>query len=170
MSEPFIGEIRMVGFNFAPVNWALCNGALQAISQNETLYQLLGTTYGGDGTQTFNLPNLQGCVPVGQGTGGGGTYVMGEYTGAENVTINASTMPNHTHPVPCNATGNISNPGNAVFAGDPGVALYANPDSSTQLNNAFLSTTGGSQPHTNMMPYGVIKFIIALYGIYPSQG
>jgi microcystin-dependent protein len=170
MSEPYIGEIRMVGFNFAPVNWAFCNGAVQAISENETLYQLLGTTYGGDGQQTFNLPNLQGCVPVCQGTGGGGTYVMGEYTGTETVTINASTMPNHTHPVPCNAAGNVSNPGNAVFAGDPSVALYANPDGSTQLNNAFLSTAGGSQPHTNMMPYVVINFIIALYGVFPSQG
>ena len=171
MSEPFIGEIRMVGFNFAPVNWALCNGAIQAISQNETLFTLIGTTYGGNGETTFSLPNLQGCVPVHQGTSpiSGVSYVMGEYTGAENVTVTIQQMPQHTHAVPCAASGNVNNPANAVFAGDSTVALYANADGSTQLSNSFLSTTGQSLPHNNMMPYQVINFIIALFGVFPSQ-
>jgi microcystin-dependent protein len=155
----------MVGFNFAPVGWALCNGQLQSISDNEALYTLIGTTYGGDGQVTFGLPNLQGCVPVHQGNG----YVQGQFTGSENVTVTSQQMPNHTHSVPCAVNGNVSSPTNAVFGGDTTTALYANPDSSTQLNNAFLSTTGQSLPHNNMMPYVVVNFIISLFGIFPTQ-
>jgi microcystin-dependent protein len=172
MSQPFIGEIRMVGFNFAPVGWALCNGQIQSISDNEALYTLIGTPYGGDGQTTFALPNLQGCVPVHQGTnpGNGSTYVQGQFTGSENVTVTIQQMPAHTHNVPCAASGNVTSPTNAVFGGDTTTALYANPDSSTQLNNAFLSTTGQSLPHDNMMPYVVVNFIICLFGIFPTQG
>jgi microcystin-dependent protein len=130
MSEPYIGEIRMVGFNFAPVNWALCNGQQLSITENEALFNLIGTTYGGDGQQTFNLPNLQGCIALHQG----------------------------------NNQGN-----NAVYAGDASQALYAVPDNSATLNNAALSTTGGSLQHTNQMPFVVINFVIALYGIFPPQ-
>lgn len=171
MSSPFVGEIRMVGFNFAPVNWAFCNGAIQSIAENETLFTLIGTTYGGDGQQTFALPNLQGCVPVHQGTNptNGNTYVLGGYTGVENVTLSSQQMPAHSHPVPCAVNGNATSPANAVFGGDPGTAVYANADGSTQLNNAFLSIAGGSQPHSNMMPFQVINFIISLFGIFPSQ-
>jgi len=171
MSEPFIGEIRMVGFSFAPANWAFCNGAIQAISTNEALFTLIGTTYGGDGQNTFALPNMQGCVPIHQGNSpiSGVTYGIGEYTGAENVTLTIQQMPQHTHSVPCAASGNANSPANAVFGGDPGVSVYAAADGSTQMNNSFLSTAGQSLPHSNMMPYQVINFIICLFGVFPSQ-
>jgi microcystin-dependent protein len=171
MSSPFIGEIRMVGFNFAPVNWASCNGAIQSIAENNALFALIGTTYGGDGQQTFALPNLQGCVPVHQGTNptNGIAYTIGEYTGVENVTLITQQIPAHSHPVPCAVSGNASSPANAVFGGDPTTAVYANADGSTQLNNAFLSITGNNQPHSNMMPYQAVNFIISLFGIFPSQ-
>jgi microcystin-dependent protein len=171
MSQPFIAEIRMVGFNFAPNGWAFCDGSLLPIDQYQALFTLIGTTYGGDGQTTFGLPNLQGRVPVHQGTNpiNGNSYVLGQPFGVENVTLTGQQMPQHTHPVPCNATGNASNPTNAVFGGDAGTALYANPDNSTQLNNAFLSTTGGNLPHTNMMPFQVINFVISLFGIFPTQ-
>jgi microcystin-dependent protein len=171
MSQPFIGEIRMVGFNFAPNGWAFCDGSILPIDQYSTLFQLLGTTYGGDGQTTFALPNLQGRVPIHQGTNplNGNSYVIGQPLGVENVTLTSQTMPQHSHPVPCNVTGNASNPTNGVFGGDPSAALYANADGSTQLNSAFLSTTGGNLQHTNLMPFQVINFVISLFGIFPSQ-
>jgi microcystin-dependent protein len=169
MSEPYIGEIRMVGFNFAPVNWALCNGQQLSITENEALFNLIGTTYGGDGQQTFNLPNLQGCIALHQGNNQGNGYVPGQYLGAENVTVSLQQLPAHSHAVPCAATGNTASPANAVYAGDASQALYAVPDNSATLNNAALSTTGGSLQHTNQMPFVVINFVIALYGIFPPQ-
>jgi microcystin-dependent protein len=171
MSSPFVGEIRMVGFSFAPVGWAFCNGALQSISENPTLYTLIGTIYGGDGQQTFGLPNLQGCVPLHQGTNpaNGISYTIGEFLGSETVTLTTQQIPQHTHSVPCAVNGNVSSPSNAVFGGDPTSAVYAGADGSAQLNNAFLSIAGSSQPHANMMPYLGINFIIALQGIFPSQ-
>lgn len=166
--DPFIGEIRMVGFNFAPVGWAMCNGQVLSISQNDVLYTLLGTTYGGDGVNTFALPNLQGSVPIHQGTGPGGAVVMGQVSGVENVTLTVQQIPQHTHPINGNAAGSAASPANAYFAGDANQALYAPPDG-TLTNTAIISVAGGSLPHSNMMPYGVITFIIALQGIFPSQ-
>jgi microcystin-dependent protein len=169
MSQPYIAEIRMVGFNFAPNGWAFCDGSLLPISQYETLFTLIGTTYGGDGVNTFGLPNLQGRVPIHQGSNSGNSYVIGQSFGVENVTLITQEMPLHTHQVPCAASGNASDPTNAVFGGDTTAAVYANADGSTQLSNAFLSTTGNSQAHNNVMPFQVINFVISLFGIFPSQ-
>lgn len=169
MAEPYIGEIRMVGFNFAPQGWAFCDGSLLSIADYSTLFTLIGTTYGGDGQNTFALPNLKGCVPVHQGSAAGVAYTMGQYMGAEQVTLAAAQMPAHNHLVPCSASGNTNNPANGYFGGDATAKLYASADGSAQLNNGFLSTTGGNQPHSNMMPYLVINFVIALFGVYPSQ-
>ncbi len=169
MSEPYLGEIRMVGFNFQPVGWAFCDGALLSIAANDALFALLGTTYGGDGVTTFALPNLKGRAPLHQGTANGTSFSIGETVGAESVTLSGAQMPTHTHTVPCNAVGNVSSPANAVFGGDPLNALYANPDNSAQLNPAFLSSAGGNQPHSNMMPFLTINFVIATQGIFPSQ-
>ncbi len=169
MSAPYIGEIRMAGFNYAPQGWLFCDGSLIGIDQNSALFNLIGTTYGGDGQTTFALPNLQGCVPVHQGSSQSGSYTMGQYSGVEQVTLSLPQFPQHTHTVPCAAAGGVASPANAVFGGDPTVAVYAAADNSTQLNSAVLSSVGGNQPHSNMMPYCVINFIIAAEGIYPSQ-
>lgn len=171
--EPFIGEIRMTGFNFAPVGWALCNGALVSIFQNELLFNLIGTTYGGDGRQTYGLPNLCGRIPLHQGTTTTGTvYQMGEVAGSENVTLTTAQMPAHSHALHAStggtrtaaATGNLLASGEAdVYSRD-----IASPQEMAEL--AVGSAAGGSQPHWNMQPFLAVNFIIALVGTYPSEG
>jgi len=170
MGSPFIGEIRMFAGIFAPVGWAFCNGAIQNISENETLFNLIGTTYGGDGQTTFALPNLQGRVPVHQGTSGGTPYSLGQMGGVEQVTLTVNTIPSHTH-VPLANTGNTgTSPSGMLWAGNPDLAQFAVPDSvNGQMNNQIVQASGGSQPHNNMVPYLAINFIISLFGIYPSQ-
>ena len=164
MSDPFIGEIRMFGGNFAPLGWAFCNGAVMAIAQNEALFSLIGTTYGGDGQTTFNLPDLRGRLPVHQGSG----FVIGQAAGTETVTLTVNQMPQHTHAVTGRATATAGSPSGAVYGGNTTTTIYtATP--SAQMNAAMVGIGGGSQPHDNMMPYGVVSFIIAIEGIYPSQ-
>jgi microcystin-dependent protein len=168
MSQPFIGEVRAVGFTFPPVGWAACNGALQSIAENSTLFNLIGTTYGGDGQQTFGLPNLQSRIPIHQGNNGVTTYVIGGQGGVENVTINLNQFPTHTHPLQGSSTVATSNvpTGNTVG----GVSAYTTAAPTLALNNATIGFSGGgSQPHSNLQPYLVLNWIIALFGIYPSQ-
>jgi microcystin-dependent protein len=164
----FVGEIRPVGFNFAPVGWALCNGQLLSINSYEALFALIGTTYGGDGQSTFGLPNLQSRVPLHVGTGPSGTYVLGQLAGTESVTLNISQLPKHNHTIAAQgATGTAQSPRSAVFA--KSTANQYGTASSSNLTAPLLTPNGGSQPHENIQPYLCVNYIIALYGIYPSS-
>jgi microcystin-dependent protein len=168
MSQPFIGEVRAVGFNFPPVGWATCNGALQSIAENSTLFNLIGTTYGGDGQSTFGLPDLQGRIPIHQGSNGVSTYVIGQLGGVENVTITLNQFPTHTHPL----QGSSSVAGSNIPTGNTlgGVSAYSAAAPTLALNNATIGFSGGgSQPHDNLQPYLVLNWIISLFGIFPSQ-
>lgn len=170
MAQPYVGEIRMFGGNFAPVGWAFCNGQLMPISENETLFQLIGTTYGGDGQETFQLPDLQGRVPIHQGTNQGNTFQMGETGGVETVTLQVSQIPNHTHLVLANAVqGDQVSPGNNFPANSFNVTVYVNESPNGNMSAGAVQPIGGGQPHENMQPYLAISFIISLFGIFPSQ-
>jgi microcystin-dependent protein len=172
MSESYVGEIRMFGGTFAPVGWALCNGALIAISDNDTLYNLIGTTYGGNGTTNFALPNLMGRLPIhaGQGTGFQ-NYSLGETGGLEQVTLGINQLATHGHTLVASTdTANASGPGGNVLSGTVNTQPYLTAAGAEPLNSASLTSIGGSLPHDNMMPFLCINFIISLYGIYPSQG
>lgn len=171
MAQPYVGEIRMFGGNFAPCGWMFCNGQPLSIAENETLFQLIGTTYGGDGQETFNLPNLQGRIPLHQGTSSssGANYVLAETGGVTSVTLTTQQIPAHNHAL--TATGDLgtqSNPGNLLLAQGKSVKLFIGDAPTTQLNAATVTPSGGSQPHTNEMPYLVITFIISLFGLFPS--
>ena len=170
MSQPYIGEIRMFGGSFNPNGWAMCNGALMPIAENDALFVLIGTTYGGDGQETFGLPNLNGRVPIHQGSGGGVTYVIGEVGGTESVTLTTAQIPNHTHAL-LGATGNgaQANPNNNFLASSTLVKPYAAETPATNMAASAIGPAGGSQPHENMQPYLVVSFIISLFGIYPNQ-
>jgi microcystin-dependent protein len=170
MSDSFVGEVRAVGFNFAPVGWMLCNGQLLSIAQFSTVYALLGTTYGGDGQTTFALPNLQSRIPIHQGTGGGQTYVMGQVAGVESVTLTIGSYPSHTHVLSesTNAAAGGQGPANnAVCGGKP---LYTSDAANQNMNGSMIGASGSSLPHDNIQPYLVLNWIISLYGVYPSQG
>jgi microcystin-dependent protein len=177
MSDQYLGEIRMVGFNFAPLGWALCNGQLLSITQNTALFSLLGTTYGGDGRSTFGLPNLQASAPMGYGNGGGLTpRTWGDTGGEFAVTLLSTQMPSHSHAVACiSGAGSSNSPANNVWAAAPGdrVAppVYANAKpNSVNMNAAAVQPSGGNQPHNNMPPYLAVYFVIAMQGIYPTRG
>ncbi|MGA3239430.1 MAG: tail fiber protein [Bryobacteraceae bacterium] len=182
MSQPFVGEIRMFGGNFAPRGWAFCNGQTLPISQNAALFSLIGTTYGGNGTTTFMLPNLQGQVPIHWGSAPGGTvFTVGETGGSANVTLTAAQMPAHSHQAQAgvsNLAGNVTDPTNAVPAQinngsvkDPatGIFGYSSSAATGHLAPSAVTNTGGSQPHSVMQPYLCVTFIIALQGIFPSR-
>lgn len=167
MSEPFLGEIRMFGGNFAPVGWLFCAGQSLAISENDALFALLGTTFGGDGQTTFALPDLRGRIPVHQGGG----IVAGQVGGTETVTLSQAQLPAHTHPVMANAAiGSIPNPANNVPAESSAVAMYQSAAASAAMATGATSNAGGSQAHDNVQPYLCVNFIISLSGIFPSQG
>jgi microcystin-dependent protein len=171
MAEPFLGEIRMFGGNFAPRGWALCNGQLLPISQNTALFSLLGTTFGGDGVSTFGLPNLQGRVPIHWGQGAGlSNYNLGQVGGAENVTLQVAQMPAHSHLVSSDSgdTGASSHPNGQLLASSGANAIYNKNADSTMLPS-MIQNTGGNQPHANVQPYLSVTFMIALQGIYPSR-
>lgn len=164
----------MFAASFAPAGWAFCNGQLLPISENDALFVVLGTMYGGDGQETFALPNLQSRVPIHFGTGGGGgPYQCGDMAGTESVTLTTQQIPIHTHPLMATtATGQLS-PGNAILTvptgSQPGLRTYNNTLApNTTLRPESIQPTGGSQPHENMQPYLVISFIISLYGLFPS--
>jgi microcystin-dependent protein len=173
MSEPFIGEIRMVGFNFAPRGWALCDGQLLAIAQNTALFSLLGTIYGGDGRTTFGLPDLRSRVPMHAGTGPGLTpRQLGAKFGLETVTLNVSQLPAHTHAAQASSgSGNANSPIGRIWSKDAGVqsATYTGnaPDGSMAAN--AIGNAGGGQAHDNMPPVQVVNFVIALVGLFPSR-
>jgi microcystin-dependent protein len=171
MPEPFVGEIRMFAGNFAPAGWAFCHGQLIPISENDTLFTLIGTTYGGDGQETFALPDLQGRVPIHQGTSGGITYQLGEKAGTETVTLTTQQIPNHRHAAQCrNADSNSGTPQNSIWAkNQTNQTIYSNVAPATNMNNGALLPAGGNQPHENMMPFLTINFIISLFGVFPSQ-
>jgi microcystin-dependent protein len=165
MSEPFLSEIKIVSFNFPPKGWALCNGQFLPINQNQALFSLLGTTYGGNGQTTFALPNLQGRVPVHEGNG----LTLGEAAGSSSVTVNIQQLPTHVHFLQgTNTPGTLDTPGGNVLAA-ASINGYGSPASLTPMNPGTVGSVGGSQPHSNMMPYLVLNFIIALQGIFPSQ-
>ena len=173
MTNPFIAEIRIVGFNFAPTGWALCNGQILSIAQNTALFSLLGTTYGGNGQTTFALPNLQGSAPMHQGQGAGlSQRDLGEIGGSPTVTLIESQLPAHTHAVGANAGGgNQVSPTGRAWSSLPGrtpPSLYATTPDTTMNPQAF-AVAGGSQPHNNMSPYLVLNFVIALQGIFPPR-
>jgi microcystin-dependent protein len=174
MSNAYVGEIRMFAGNFAPVGWALCNGQTMDITQNTTLFTLIGTTFGGDGQTTFNLPNLQSCVPIHQGTNQFGSYILGQLSGEESVTLTANQMPVHNHELVVAAieggqTGLVS-PANNVWGPWAGDQYASSITSAVTMQPSELGNVGGSQPHDNMIPFVVVTFIISLFGIFPSQG
>jgi microcystin-dependent protein len=165
MSEPFLSEIKLVSFNFAPKGWALCNGQFLPINQNQALFALLGTTYGGNGQTTFALPNLRGRVPMHMGNG----HTLGEAAGTTSVTINIQQLPTHTHPLNVNSgTGAATNPNGTMVAKAP-ANTYGPPAQLVTMNPQCVTNVGGNQPHNNMMPYLTLNFIIALQGIFPSR-
>jgi microcystin-dependent protein len=170
MSSPYIGEIRMFGGNFAPAGWAFCDGSLIAISENDALFALIGTTYGGDGQSTFALPDLRSRVPVHMGTGPGlQSYQIGETGGVESVTLSIPQTPSHTHALAASTTtANSTTPQNNLLA-QADVDMYLADAPDINLNAQSVTPVGGNQPHDNMAPFVTISFIISLYGIFPTQ-
>lgn len=173
MGEPLIGEIRMFAGSFPPAGWAFCDGQPMPIADNDALFTLIGTTYGGDGQETFNLPDLQSRFPVHAGLGPDGvTYTLGEAGGVEEVTLTVNQIPIHSHvPVAHNAAGTLSSPLDAVWSGaGTGEQIYNTPPTvpAGSLHVASVAATGGSQPHENMPPFLCISFIISLFGVFPN--
>jgi microcystin-dependent protein len=170
MSQPFVGEIRLFGGNFAPAGWAFCEGQLLPISENETLFNLIGTTYGGDGQSTFALPDLRGRLPMHMGTGPGlSNRVISEMGGVETVTLTAQQIPAHNHvPQAVSGSGNQTTPQGGVWAGTA-TSRYSSNAPDQAMKSTLVGSAGGSQPHENMMPYLAVSFIISLFGIFPSQ-
>ncbi len=165
MAQPYVGEIRMFAGNFAPAGWMFCEGQLLPISENETLFQLIGTTYGGDGQSTFALPDLRGRLPIHQGNG----FILAETGGAEQVTLTVSQIPAHSHPML--ATSSIASdtaPAGNVPAQTSTFDFYQTTPGSQAMAPGSVASTGGSQPHTNFQPYLCVDFIISLFGIFPS--
>jgi len=167
MAQPYVGEIRMFAGNFAPAGWMFCEGQLLPISENETLFQLIGTTYGGDGESTFALPDLRGRIPIHQGNG----FILAETGGVEEVTLTVSQIPAHTHPL----LGSTATAGSPDPAGNVGARVtvaavfpYGTDAPLQPLSPQAVTPTGGSQPHTNFQPYLCVDFIISLFGIFPS--
>jgi microcystin-dependent protein len=174
MATPFVGEIRMFAGNFAPQGWAFCDGSLLSISQNTVLFQLIGTTYGGDGQQTYGLPDLRGRVPVHQGNSPHGNFVIGQSSGSETVTLLAGQVAAHSHPAQAGPGGDVVSPQNAVWSSDPGgnTAAWTGPISSppSMSSNAIGSNNASAaQPHDNMQPFLAVSYIISLFGVFPSQ-
>ena len=168
MPEPYIGEIRMFAGSFAPAGWMFCSGQLIPISENDALFTVIGTTYGGDGQETFALPNLQSRVPMHQGTFSGQTFQIGESGGVESVTLTTNQIPVHTHALLASTTiANTQTPGGNVAAAGSG-QIYTSNESLTTMSNQSISPIGGSQPHENVQPYLCISFIISLFGVFPA--
>ena len=171
MAQPYVGEIRMFAGNFNPNGWMFCDGAVLPISENETLFQLIGTTYGGDGESTFALPNLQSRVPIHMGTGPDGiTYQLAEQAGVESVTLTTQQIPNHTHAFTgSDANGTQANPAANILASVTTSTPYVDEFVGGQFAANTITPAGGSQPHENCQPFLCINYIISLFGIFPSQ-
>jgi len=173
MAQPYVGEIRMFAGNFAPAGWMFCDGQLLPISENETLFNLIGTTYGGDGQSTFALPDLRGRVPIHMGQGPGNTYILAENGGQESVTLTTQQIPIHTHPALCSSGGGSpsSDPAGGIWTTSDALQYLLNgaPTGNMATGNVLTTTpAGGSQPHENLSPYLCINYIISLFGIFPS--
>lgn len=165
MAQPFVGEIRMFAGNFAPAGWMFCEGQLLPISENETLFNLIGTTYGGDGQSTFALPDLRGRLPIHFGNG----FILAETGGAEEITLTVQQIPAHTHPMLASADpATVPSPQNNVAAATATATPYFNIQPGAALSPQSISSTGGSQPHTNFQPYLCLNFIISLFGLFPQ--
>lgn len=166
MAQPYVGEIRMFAGNFAPLGWMFCEGQLLAISQNETLFQLVGTTYGGDGQETFALPDLRGRIPIHQGNG----FILAETGGAEEITLTVQQIPQHSHSMLAfDQPGNQASPaGNRLGHSFNVVPYTSDGPTGDSLDPTAVGATGGSQPHTNFQPYLCVDFIISLFGLFPS--
>jgi microcystin-dependent protein len=165
MAQPYVGEIRIFAGNFAPAGWMFCEGQLLPISENETLFQLIGTTYGGDGESTFALPDLRGRIPLHQGNG----FILAETGGAEEITLTVNQIPSHGHPVLANSgAGSASSPQNNLLATTVGNIYSAPTGNQVNMSAAAVSSVGGSQPHNNFQPYLCVNYIISLFGIFPS--
>jgi len=165
---PYIGEIRMFAGNFAPAGWAFCSGQVLPIAENDALFQLIGTTYGGDGEVTFNLPDLQSRFPMHQGTQQGITYILGEAAGVESVTLTTQQIPAHSHvPNASTGQGNSATPTNAIWS-ESVLSPYGDTNPTLSLSPAAIGATGGNQPHENLMPYLAVNFIMSLFGVFPS--
>ena len=167
MAQPYVGEIRMFAGNFAPAGWMFCEGQLLPISENETLFQLIGTTYGGDGESTFALPDLRGRIPIHQGNG----FILAETGGAEEITLTINQIPAHSHPLLATSnTATDSLPTNNVMAQSKtaGIFMYLEDNTTVNMAPTSIDPVGGSQPHTNFQPYLCVDFIISLFGLFPS--
>jgi microcystin-dependent protein len=166
MAQPYVGEIRIFAGTFAPAGWMFCEGEILPISENETLFQLIGTTYGGDGQSTFGLPDLRGRLPLHQGNG----FVLAETGGAEEVPLTVNQIPGHTHALlAAGGVGNDPNPGNNLLAESSLTSMYQAANPATSMAAQAISSAGGSQPHSNFQPYLCVSFIISLFGIFPTQ-
>lgn len=164
MSQPYVGEIRLFAGNFAPSGWAFCNGQIMPISENEALFTLIGTTYGGDGQTTYALPNLQSRVPVHAGSG----FVIGQMSGTETVTLTVNQMPIHTHAAPATSgAGTSNNPTGNAWANWPG-SQFSDQGVTAPMNAGVVGFAGNNQSHDNLMPYLTLNFIISLFGVFPS--
>jgi microcystin-dependent protein len=166
MSDPYIGEVKLISFNFPPKGWAFCNGQLLPINQNQALFSILGTMYGGNGQTTFALPNLQARMPIHQGINQG-SYTVGQNGGETAHTLTINEMPAHLHPAVAQSANNGPSPAGGIWAGST-AATFA-PTPSLTMSPAAVANTGGSQPHENMPPYLVLNYVIALVGIFPSR-
>jgi microcystin-dependent protein len=168
MAQPYVGEIRIFAGNFAPCGWVFCDGRLLSIAENETLFNLIGTTYGGDGVSTFGMPDLRGRLPMHQGAG----FVLAQTGGVETVTLTTQQIPLHNHPVLATTSGQQLSPANAIPAQPASTQantwIYDANNPTVPLQNASITNTGGNQPHTNFQPYLCVNFILSLFGIYPS--
>jgi microcystin-dependent protein len=175
MANPFVAEIRVFPFNFAPIGWAFCNGQLLPITQNTALFSLLGTTYGGNGKTNFALPDLQGSAPMAPGQGAGlSNYNLGQSGGAPTVTLNENELPAHSHHAGCiSVDGSEGSPANGVWAATPGgkkpPLIYSNDVPSIPMSGSALASAGESQPHNNLQPYLGLNFCIALQGVFPPR-
>ncbi|MGL4288020.1 MAG: phage tail protein [Phreatobacter sp.] len=167
MAQPYVGEIRMFAGNFAPAGWMFCEGQLVPISENETLFNLIGTTYGGDGQSTFALPDLRGRIPIHQGN----SFILAETGGAEEITLTINQIPAHSHPMLASGnTGTGSNPqGNVLDQMSGAILLYKEQPPTVAMSPVAVSSIGGNQPHSNFQPYLCVNFIISLFGIFPTQ-
>lgn len=169
--DPFLGEVRMVGFNYAPKGWAVCNGQLMNIAQNSALFSILGVSFGGDGRTTFGLPNFQGSVPVGAGQGAGlSNYQVGQSGGAATVTLNSAQVATHSHGLGVSAADGVNQTAtNSTLAAGVGIGQYAAPGTTVALPPSMLLPAGEGLPHNNLMPYNTLLFVIALAGAFPQR-
>lgn len=165
MSDPFIGEIRMFGGTFAPMGWAMCDGQIIPIAQNDVLFSVIGVTYGGDGINTFALPDLRGRVPIHRGT----NYNVGQQGGSETVSMSVQQLPNHTHQTHCYSQSSDSTTPQSCVCGVSSLNMYSATAPNANMASQSVSPAGGGQPHDNIMPYLTVTFIIALEGLYPTQ-